>query len=94
MAEARSNVIAQMHADDIAMPERLARQLDFLNAHPQVVVVVVVVVVGCRILAIDSDGDPIAEFCTVQTHEEIVSQSAGQVIIVTNRYPTFVGSYI
>jgi GT2 family glycosyltransferase len=65
VAEARSDVIAQMHADDIAMPERLAKQLDFLNAHPEVVVV------GCRVLTIDSDGDPIAEFCTVQTHEEI-----------------------
>jgi GT2 family glycosyltransferase len=65
VAEARSDIIAQMHADDIAMPERLARQLDFLNAHPEVVVV------GCRILTIDCDGDPIAEFCTVQTHEEI-----------------------
>jgi glycosyltransferase involved in cell wall biosynthesis len=65
VAEARSDIIAQMHADDIAMPDRLARQLDFLNAHPEVVVV------GCRILTIDCDGDPIAEFCTVQTHEEI-----------------------
>ena len=64
-AEARSDVIAQMHADDIAMPERFARQFDFLNAHPEVVVV------GCRTLAIDSDGDPLAEFCTIQDHEEI-----------------------
>jgi GT2 family glycosyltransferase len=65
VAESRSDVIAQMHADDIAMPERLARQFDFLNAHPEVAAV------GCRVMTIDSDGDPIAEFCTVQTHEEI-----------------------
>jgi glycosyltransferase involved in cell wall biosynthesis len=62
---ARGELIARMDADDIAMPERFARQLDFLNAHPEVVVV------GCRTLAIDSDGDPIAEFCTIQNHEEI-----------------------
>jgi glycosyltransferase involved in cell wall biosynthesis len=61
----RGELIARMDADDVAMPERFARQLDFLNAHPEVVAV------GCRTLAIDSDGDPIAEFCTVQHHEEI-----------------------
>jgi glycosyltransferase involved in cell wall biosynthesis len=62
---ARGELIARMDADDIAMPERFARQFDFLNAHPEVVVV------SCRTLAIDSDGDPIAEFCTIQNHEEI-----------------------
>jgi glycosyltransferase involved in cell wall biosynthesis len=63
--EARGELIARMDADDVAMPERFAKQLDYLNAHPEVVVV------SCRTLAIDSDGDPIREFCTIQDHEEI-----------------------
>jgi len=63
--EARGDFIARMDADDVAMPERFSRQIDFLDAHPEVVVV------GSRVLAIDSDGDPIAEFCTAQDHEEI-----------------------
>jgi glycosyltransferase involved in cell wall biosynthesis len=65
LGEARGELIARMDSDDIAMPERFARQLDFLNAHPEVVVV------GCRTLAIDNDGDPLAEFCTIQDHEEL-----------------------
>ena len=63
--EARGDLIARMDADDVAMPERFIRQIDFLDAHPEVVAV------GSRVLAIDSDGDPIAEFCTAQDHEEI-----------------------
>jgi glycosyltransferase involved in cell wall biosynthesis len=65
LAEARGKFIARMDADDVAMPERFSCQIDFLDAHPEVVAV------GSRILAIDSDGDPIAEFCTAQDHDEI-----------------------
>ena len=65
LEEARGDFIARMDADDVAMPERFIKQIDFLDAHPEVVAV------GSRILAIDSDGDPIAEFCTAQDHEEI-----------------------
>lgn len=36
IAAARSNYIARMDADDVAFPERLARQLEFLEAQPQV----------------------------------------------------------
>jgi glycosyltransferase involved in cell wall biosynthesis len=62
---ARGDLIARMDADDIAMPERFARQIDYLNAHPEIVAV------GSRILTIDPQGDPIAEFCTMLDHEEI-----------------------
>jgi glycosyltransferase involved in cell wall biosynthesis len=62
---AQGDLIARMDADDVAMPERFARQIDFLDAHPEVVAV------GSRILTIDSDGDPIVEFCTTQDHEGI-----------------------
>jgi glycosyltransferase involved in cell wall biosynthesis len=63
--DARGDLIARMDADDVAMPERFIRQVEFLDAHPEVVAV------GSRILAIDRDGDPIAEFCTIQDHEGI-----------------------
>jgi glycosyltransferase involved in cell wall biosynthesis len=33
---ARSEFVARMDADDIAFPERLRRQVDFLHGHPQV----------------------------------------------------------
>jgi GT2 family glycosyltransferase len=38
-AEARSTYLARMDADDVALPERLALQVAFLKAHPDVVVV-------------------------------------------------------
>jgi glycosyltransferase involved in cell wall biosynthesis len=62
---ARGDFIARMDSDDVAMPERFTRQIEFLNAHPEVVAV------GSRILAIDSDGDPLLEFCKVPDHEGI-----------------------
>jgi glycosyltransferase involved in cell wall biosynthesis len=36
IAEARGAVIARMDADDVALPERLQRQLEFLQSHPDV----------------------------------------------------------
>lgn len=40
---ARGNFIARMDADDVMLPERLARQVDFLEQHPQIGVV------SCRV---------------------------------------------
>lgn len=37
LAQASAELIAVMDSDDVAMPERLARQVDFLQQHPQVV---------------------------------------------------------
>lgn len=34
---ARGELVARMDADDVALPERLARQVDYLRAHPDVV---------------------------------------------------------
>ena len=39
LAEARGEYVAVMDADDIAMPERLARQIAYLEGHPQVGVI-------------------------------------------------------
>ena len=39
MAAARSEIIARMDADDIMLPDRLAKQLSYLRAHPEATVV-------------------------------------------------------
>lgn len=36
-AQARGEVLARMDADDVAAPRRLERQIEFLNAHPDLV---------------------------------------------------------
>lgn len=49
---ARSPYIARMDADDVSLPERLARQVDFLNVHPEIGVV------GSAVQVIDGAGNP------------------------------------
>ena len=36
LAQARAPLIARMDADDISNPERLARQVEYMNAHPEI----------------------------------------------------------
>lgn len=57
--------IARMDADDIAISERLERQIEFLENNPEYVAV------GCRVLAIDGEGLPIRVFGDCFSHEEI-----------------------
>lgn len=52
LAMARGEYIARMDADDISLPERLAKQVAFLDEHPEVGVV------GCAIRATNADGSP------------------------------------
>ncbi len=51
--EARGRVFARMDADDIMMPNRLERQLEFLFLHPEVDVV------GCAAIVMDENGEKI-----------------------------------
>jgi glycosyltransferase involved in cell wall biosynthesis len=51
--EAKGQLIARMDADDIALPERLAKQVHFLNAHQQVDVI------DCVMEYINENGDTI-----------------------------------
>lgn len=46
---ARGRYIARMDADDVAFPARLARQVTFLEAHPEIDLV------GCRVVAFRHD---------------------------------------
>lgn len=53
IAIASGALICRMDSDDIAMPDRLARQVAFLRNHPEHVAV------GGAILKIDADSDPL-----------------------------------
>jgi glycosyltransferase involved in cell wall biosynthesis len=53
LAASRGKLIARMDADDVSMPDRLEKQVAFLDANPQVVCV------GSHVLLIDADGAPL-----------------------------------
>ncbi len=59
LALARGEYIARMDADDISLPERLAKQVQFLDAHP------FVGVLGTAVRTIDSLGKPGREHATL-----------------------------
>ncbi len=63
--QAQGEFLARMDADDIAMPERFRRQVDYLRDHPNCSVV------GCRARVIDPDGDPLCDWFVEQPHEVI-----------------------
>ncbi len=65
LALARGELFARIDADDVAVPERLARQVAYLDAHRACVCV------WSRVLLIDADGDPLREMGDRLTHEEI-----------------------
>jgi len=53
LAEARGRYAAVMHADDVSLPDRLARQIEFLDRHPEVGIV------GGNQQPIDVEGRPV-----------------------------------
>lgn len=62
---AQGPLVARMDADDIAMPERLTKQLAFFEKHPRCVAV------GGAILKIDTDADRLGVDRLPTDHEEI-----------------------
>jgi len=68
IALARGEFIARMDADDIARPDRFAQQIDYLDAHPEVVAV------GSYLEVIDPDGAPLGLLRWATEHEEIDRQ--------------------
>lgn len=65
IALARGRLICRMDGDDIAMPDRLARQVAFLRDHPEHVAV------GGAILKIDADSDPLGVERLAAEHQQI-----------------------
>jgi glycosyltransferase involved in cell wall biosynthesis len=63
--QARGDLIARMDADDVALPERFARQVEFLRSHPEVDVV------GGSQELIDSRGYLLTVWRALQAHDEI-----------------------
>ena len=65
VAEAQGEFVARMDADDVARPERLARQLAYMRANPECVAV------GGEVLLIDPDGWPLRIQGVALGHEAI-----------------------
>ena len=77
LSYAQGEYIARMDADDIALPDRFAKQVAFLDENPDHVAV------GCRMLVIDPEGMPIFSCSKLTTHDEIdAAYMAGQAGII------------
>lgn len=63
---ARGRYIARMDADDISLPERLSKQLDYMESHPEVGVM------GSQMNQMDEKGNPLSSFATPLSHDVIV----------------------
>jgi glycosyltransferase involved in cell wall biosynthesis len=66
LAEARAALVARLDADDVAEPERLQAQADYLRRHPEVAVV------GSQIRIIDEQGQDRGHRAYPLEHEQIV----------------------
>jgi glycosyltransferase involved in cell wall biosynthesis len=62
---ARGRYVARMDADDVSLPNRLARQVQFMDQHPECVAV------GGQAVRIDADGDALCLQRVPETHERI-----------------------
>lgn len=65
LQSASGRFLARIDADDIAEPERFATQLNYFDAHPDVVVL------GSAVINIDEDGDPYGVSQFPEEHERI-----------------------
>jgi len=55
LQEARAELIARLDADDVALPQRLTRQVDYMRAHPEVALL------GTAITVIDKKGQKVKD---------------------------------
>jgi glycosyltransferase involved in cell wall biosynthesis len=63
--EARGEFVANLDSDDAMFPERLGRQVDYLDRHPECVAV------GSRALIVDANDQPVRIGVRTYTHEAI-----------------------
>ena len=67
IAVAKGEYIVRMDADDIALPERFAKQVEFLDSHPQISVC------ATDTHAIDSNGNIIRRNCYKRKRETVLN---------------------
>ena len=79
---ARGRYIARMDADDVAYPDRLARQVEFLQAHRDVDLL------GAGMMVFQGDGTPVGVFPSRATHAEICARPYSGFYLA---HPTWVG---
>jgi GT2 family glycosyltransferase len=65
--DARARYIARMDADDVAFPDRLARQAEFLDQHPRVAVI------GSAVVRIDGAGRELKRSVSPTSHADIIA---------------------
>lgn len=82
LAESRGGLIARMDADDIAEPDRLRRQVEFLRTHPDVGIV------GTHVVTIDGSGAVIGRYTHPADHDGIVALLRRKCALV---HPTVMG---
>jgi glycosyltransferase involved in cell wall biosynthesis len=68
VAQARGQYLARMDADDVSYPERLSRQIAFMEANPDVDLV------GTRAIVFRGDGEPIGLLPFRERHEDICAR--------------------
>ncbi|GAB2571288.1 glycosyltransferase family 2 protein [Spirosoma areae] len=66
--QAKGEFIAKLDADDVAMPDRLTKQVSYLTAHPDVFLV------GSQLTIIDESGRVTGRRAYPLTHEEIYNE--------------------
>jgi glycosyltransferase involved in cell wall biosynthesis len=79
---ARGHYLARCDQDDILYPERLRRQADFLDAHPETDLV------ACKVLVFDSQGVARGLLPYRETHEEITARPWATLFLP---HPTWMG---
>lgn len=76
---ARTEMLFRMDADDLCLPTRFAKQMAYLEAHPECVAV------GSRVMLIDPGGDPLCPFVDTFDHAVIDAahmQGRGGAVVV------------
>lgn len=68
LTKAKGEFLARMDADDIAFPERIEKQVDFLLAHPEVVML------GSQCFLINEESEVVGEKNFPLEHQQIYSQ--------------------
>jgi glycosyltransferase involved in cell wall biosynthesis len=74
--QAQAPLIALMDADDIAVPERLALQVAYLEAHPEVGVL------GAGVVRIDSAGARMGTMRTITGHQAIADELVSRTVCI------------